>query len=711
MNREEIDKALGIISKAWGRRQKGYCFFPWISGKAKDKKERILSYNEGVSFAWPDERDKILDHLQLHTNDDVYWCPSLFEYRKRRMELATDEHALWADLDAVDPKSIQDYPPTIAWETSPGRYQALWLMNSGDIQGASWPGNENQKLTYHLGADISGWDTTQLLRIPGWTNHKPEYRNAKGGGIKGRLLWSNGRTYLQDDFKDLPELVSMGQEAVLALGDAFEDELDHIDRLKVWGRVRLRVSSRVREMVSSKNASGDRSDVLWEIERELADAGCSLLEIVSIVRETVWNKFAGRSDELRRLTNEAAKAISQRPPEAKERVLEEFKERQAPTNLFEFVKNLKPPTWLIKGVLTEGAVGFIAGQPKSFKSWTALDMALSVASGQRFLNFFTIIAPGPVLYVQEEDSGPTVKSRLDKMWPAKQADRVGWDNETGAVMWYPPEEFSGFPDVDCYISQSVVLSDESWQAWLDETLENKHYHLLVLDPLMMLAGDVEENRAQEMTTKIFRPLKELARKHNTAIQLVHHMRKEGNGGSSRGKFAGGSQRGGQMLLGSVANHAWAEDSLYFRHDKGGIFCEQESKSAQVNGFRISNIRNKSWDPQVTPVSGEEEDEYGSGHQRYSDKVSPSPRPVPKARPESPVLTYLRTQAEARTASQIAKAISVTPTSATNTLRRLGDRGSVIKIDLVPSGQRAGKGSGARYKINPEHKSVIYDGTT
>jgi len=62
----------------------------------------------------------------------------------------------------------------------------------------------------------------------------------------------------------------------------------------------------------------------------------------------------------------------------------------------------------------------------------------------------------------------------------------------------------------------------------------------------------------------------------------------------------GNQRGGQMLLGSVANHAWAEDSLYFRLGRGGdIICEQESKNAPVPGFRVSGIRNKKWTPTIT----------------------------------------------------------------------------------------------------------------
>lgn len=588
----EPAQSLKVISKAWGR-QRGYCFFPYIRGNAQDKKERILSYTEGPAFFWPRDRTKIIAHLEAHTADDLYWCPSLFEDKKRRMELAMDEHALWADLDEVDPRAIMDYPPTTAWQTSPGRYQALWVIAGGDMQGASWPGRENQKLTYHLGADASGWDTTQLLRLPGWDNHKPEYRSKDGSPAKGKLLWQGRRHYLPDEFTELPEV--QGGVSDLLITDVLEDQIDRIDRHEVWGRVRLKVSGRVRELVAAREVHGDRSDALWEIERELADAGCTVVEIVAIVRATVWNKFAGRSDELRRLTTEASKALSQRPDDVTDKVLEEIRERLPPTNLFELVKNLKPPTWLIRDILTEGAVGFIAGQPKSFKSWAALDMALSVASGQPFLGYFNIEKPGAVLYIQEEDSGPLVKTRLGKIWPAKMGDKIAL--EEGHIVWLPSQDVQGFPDIDAYIGQTVTISDEGWQAWLDETLENKKaidgvgYKLLVMDPLMMMAGDVEENRAQEMTTKIFRPLKELARKHNVAIQMVHHMRK--------GDPKQGNQRGGQMLLGSVANHAWAEDSLYFKLGRGGdVICEQESKSAPVPGFRLTGIRNKRWTPSI-----------------------------------------------------------------------------------------------------------------
>lgn len=587
---------LSIISKAWGRTQSGYCFFPYIDGDCRDKSERIASYHEGPAFLWPKDKKKILAHMEKHKNDDLYWCPMLFARDRRNVDEAMDEHALWADLDRVNPRDIKDYPPTVAWETSPKSYQALWLLSSGDLQGAAWPGRENQALTYHLEADPSGWDATQLLRIPGWKNHKPEYKEEHGGPVQGKLLWKNKRAYLPDEFTDLPEVPN-----VQVVSDFVEEQLGHVDRHEVWGRVRLKVSKRVRELMGAREASGDRSDVLWEIERDLADAGCSIAEIVKVVQTTVWNKYEGRADELRRLTTEAAKAVSQRPDEVVER-LEEEANRPDPTPLFELLKNIPPPKWLIRDVLTTGAVGFIAGQPKSFKSWMALDMALSVASGQLFLGEFPILDPGPVLYIQEEDSAVTLRQRVNKIWPSKHIDRMSVSSN-GGIEWAPAQEVGEAPPIDGYIMEGLVLSDPGWQAWLHDQLHEREYRLLVIDPLMMTAGDVEENRAQEMTNKVFRPLKELARSSGCAIQVVHHMRKGGG-------MKGGEQRGGQLMLGSVANHAWAEDSLYVTHGRAGdMIVEQESKYAPVPGFKVSHIRNKKWEPQILVNRMDLDEEY------------------------------------------------------------------------------------------------------
>jgi hypothetical protein len=47
-------------------------------------------------------------------------------------------------------------------------------------------------------------------------------------------------------------------------------------------------------------------------------------------------------------------------------------------------------SWLIEDLWTRSAVGWVAGQPKSLKSWTALEMAVSVSSGTPCLGRYKV---------------------------------------------------------------------------------------------------------------------------------------------------------------------------------------------------------------------------------------------------------------------------------------------------------------------------------
>jgi hypothetical protein len=646
------EQQLKVISKAWGRNQKGYCFFPWIDREAQRKAgRRRAGYHEGEAFYWPKDRDKILQHMRQHQEHDLYWCPNLFEYDARREDVAMDEHALWADLDEVDPTQIEDYPPTIAWQTSPGRYQALWIIGAGDAQGASWPGNENQRLTYHLGADLGGWDTTQLLRIPGWKNHKYEEEP------EGKLLWQDGRTWLSDEFDELPAVQGALPQGTLVT--VLEKEIDAVDRTAVLARVKLKLNHRARELLASKIASADRSDNLWYLERCLADAGCSIAEIVAVVRPTVWNKFDDRADELKTLINEASKAIAKRSEEVQEE-LEEEAERAPLVRMALAFRDIQPPEWLIDGVLTENAVGFIAGQPKSYKSWVGLDMAISVATGADFLGHFKVRNPGPVLYIQEEDPIITLKQRAMKIWKGKQVDRLRVTEQ--GVEWEPGSDLKNFdPDINMYVKQNFTISEDTWQVWLDEMLaqgmNGKPYRLLTIDTLMRVAGAVDENRAVEMMTKVYRPLSTLSAKHKVAIQVVNHMRKSNKND--------GGERGGQLMLGSVANHAWSEDSVYLHHDPkaDGVVIDYESKTAPGARYQMSNLRNAVWEPALSIIE-------------QSDSNEPIDSTKHRSRKGSAVVVML--SSTPKSVSVLAKAAGVTYQSARQQLIRAETKGLAVK---------------------------------
>jgi RecA-family ATPase len=384
----------------------------------------------------------------------------------------------------------------------------------------------------------------------------------------------------------------------------------------------------------------------------------------------VWNKFEGRSDELKRLITEATKAIDQRNPELSEAIEEEQAPKPKPQRLAAFLKDVKPPKWLIDGIATEGSVGFIAGSPKSFKSWTALDMALSVATGGLFLDYFRVVKPGRVLYIQEEDSAITVKSRTKKIWRGKSTDKVVL--EKGEVYWIPGSDEEFDPNIDIYLMEGFTASEGHWHEWLDQTMteaanEGDPYVLLIVDTLMNTAGNVEENKSQEMTTKIFKPMKVLMRKHNCAMRFVHHM---GKGGDDK--------RGGQRMLGGTANHAWAEDSLYIsRIDNGNkgftgkIKMEFESKSAPESMYTISGLDNKGWTPYFEPVAKKEEPVPTTPGRRSRGASTPKDAKHP--------IVELLEQGGSWSTKDVAEHINRPYNSAYTTLKRLAEAGKIDRV--------------------------------
>lgn len=619
---------LKALSKIWGPQRVGYVFLPWISGQAMDREQRRNSYREGRAFKWPRDRVAILDHLKEHQHDELYFSVNLFAGKRRAEHQVLADRSLFADLDEVDPRRLDDQP-TIAWESSPGRFQGVWIMAS-EMQGASLGGGLNHRLTSNIGADPSGWDSTQLLRVPGRPNFKSDYRppsekdNKEWGGVAGAgLLWSTGPRYDWDDFEDLPEVAT--PEAAKAVD---EDLLASIDRHDVWGRVRLKVSSRTREMLGMKDipASADRSEGAWEIARELADAGCSTLEIVAILRTTPWNKYSGRHDELKRLVLTASKAVNSKP--AQQGIEEEATQKPGVTWLSEVVSQPIPrPRWLVKDIWTIGGCGFISGAPKSYKSWLGLDLAVSVATGTPFLGDYRVPKPGPVLYLQEEDDLLLVMERLSAIVEAKVPGKY-WNGQithTGGSQftWHPP---AGDIPMAMQVQTGFTSSDDGWQAWLDDQIVNHGFKLVVIDTLGTTAGDVDTDKAQILMERMLRPLKTLAKKHEAAIMIIHHNKKNS-----------GEGRAGNDMLGSVALHAWVDCAIYARsRDNSGVVqIEREAKLAPEINMKLEipfifhdhqTGERKLWDPTIkSPDVGEEQPVNNQRKQQSSTSQDDTPR--------------------------------------------------------------------------------------
>jgi len=128
------------------------------------------SYFRQHFFRWPDERTEAGTFIEHNTTKfNVWFSVTLFSRPERGRAYAVAGSRIWADLDEVDPLKL-DHTPNIVLETSPGRYQGFWQLQSPVPPEVAQ--DLSMRLAYHIGADKSGWDLEQLLRVPYTFNHK-----------------------------------------------------------------------------------------------------------------------------------------------------------------------------------------------------------------------------------------------------------------------------------------------------------------------------------------------------------------------------------------------------------------------------------------------------------------------------------------------------------------------------------------------------------
>ena len=188
--------------------------------------------------------------------------------------------------------------------------------------------------------------------------------------------------------------------------------------------------------------------------------------------------------------------------------------------------------WLIQQIWGAAAVGVIGGAPKLGKSWLGLDLAVSVASATACLERFPVDTPGPVVVYLAEDALHAVRDRVAQIC-----------SHRGLTL----------ADLDLHVitAPSLRLDLERDRHALDQTLLALKPGMLLLDPLVRLHG-LDENSAADISG-LLGFLRDLNRRHDLAIVLVHHMAKRPR------------KDPGQALRGSGDLHAWTDSACYLVH--------------------------------------------------------------------------------------------------------------------------------------------------
>ena len=204
-------------------------------------------------------------------------------------------------------------------------------------------------------------------------------------------------------------------------------------------------------------------------------------------------------------------------------------------------------SWLVEGLWCDQAVGIVGGEPKCCKSFLALDLAVSVASGAPCLRRFPAVRTGPVLLFPAEDALGVVRQRLGGISAAAGVDFASLQ-------------------VDVITAPTLRLDLPADRQRLEGTVAERRPRLLVLDPLIRLHR-IDENDASQVAP-LLSFLRELQRKYQVAVVVVHHARKDAHG-----------TRPGQALRGSSELHGWGDSNLYLRRHRQSLTLTTEHRAA------------------------------------------------------------------------------------------------------------------------------------
>ncbi len=210
------------------------------------------------------------------------------------------------------------------------------------------------------------------------------------------------------------------------------------------------------------------------------------------------------------------------------------------------IKEVPEKQWHIDQLWGHESVGIIGGEPKTCKSWLALEMALATASKTPCLGVFDIKKPGLCLAYFAEDSRQNTLLRFQNLCKAR-----GIEPDTVPLLL-----------ID---SPVLRLDEEKDRQKLEITLEKYRPTLLVLDPLVRLHS-LDENSAREMAG-LLSFIRGLQRKYKVAIVLTHHTSKKRHA------------RPGQSLRGSGDLHAFGDTNIYLSKVKGAIRVQLEHRDA------------------------------------------------------------------------------------------------------------------------------------
>jgi hypothetical protein len=508
----ERDDPAAFIEALFGMEEKGFvvlAFIPYGGGAATHAHIPV--------GRWDIAGREIAHHAPTH---NCYVATALYATPARkvagRMQHRTKEmigHCRWlyADLDgARPPASLPE--PTILIETSPGRLQAWWQLGAPvNVRRAE---DLMRRVASACGIGNEAVDATRILRIPGTPNRKAGRDDATVRRIGG-----SGAIVPDAPFAALPMPSYATSGALVGPVAHVTVDADALRRGTAIGAAND-VPPYLARLLRGENpghdpSSGDHATVCGLMEMGMSDAeayavflhsprGGALVERKGENRiEYLMDRLVSRARAKIGGDGTDAETASERP-QALERRYRLYTATE--------IKERPMVTFRVEGLIPEGALCALIGNPGTYKTFVALDLALCIATGTAWHG--RDVVQGRVVFVSAEGAaglGQRISAWERKHW-------VTVDDEQFRVITDAPQLLDG-ADVETLVV-SITEAMETPDGIFIDTLARTF--------------DGEENSSQDMGAYI-RALDRLRTTFTAFVCPIHHLNKAGI--SARGSSA------------------------------------------------------------------------------------------------------------------------------------------------------------------------------
>lgn len=225
-----------------------------------------------------------------------------------------------------------------------------------------------------------------------------------------------------------------------------------------------------------------------------------------------------------------------------------------------------PTQWLVNGIIKASSITALVGDPGSGKTYAILDLAICVATGNKWLN--KPVQPGPVLWIDVESGKNRMDDRLESIMKGHDLT-----SESEIPFWYLTSSDKQF---DLRKADDIRL--------LQEAIQKVNATLCIIDALADIMPGADENSVKDVQL-LFIPLRQLADKTGCSFLLIHHNNK------------GGSYRGSTAIAGSV-------DQLIQVTREGNELRFASKKARDSEPFQFSALLN--WRENIfymSPIEG------------------------------------------------------------------------------------------------------------